>query len=93
LVDQVFLDTGVPFQNMCDKHFGKRWLVMKHTRKSSAFCSLIVTHSVIVVAVAKRFDWPIKQPSPKKTSAPRIATTASFPRSETTVTLTLPFLT
>jgi hypothetical protein len=36
--------------------------------------------SVIAVAVAKRFGCPIKHPSPKNSSGPKIATIASLPR-------------
>ena len=56
------------------------------------FSTRIVTHSVIALAVASRFGWPIKQPSPTNSSAPKIATMASLPCFETTVTFTLPFL-
>lgn len=55
-----------------------------------AFSSRIISHVDIVLTVAKRSGFPVKAPSPQKSSGPRIATMASFPRSEMTVTLTLP---
>jgi hypothetical protein len=45
----------------------------------------------IVTALAMRTDCPARHPSPKKLLAPRMATTASLPCPETTVSLTLPF--
>src|SRR5580698_2759925 len=38
----------------------------------------MIEHSDIVVAVAMRTDWPARHPSPKKSPALRIATTASL---------------
>src|ERR1041384_4198502 len=51
----------------------------------------MMTLSVIVVTVAMRCACPARHPSPKNSFAPRIATTASLPCSETTVIFTLPF--
>ena len=68
------------------ENFGSSWI----TRTMVALSSRMMTHSVIDVTVAKRRGWPVKQPSPKKSPLPWIATTASFPCSETTLTLTLP---
>jgi hypothetical protein len=48
----------------------------------------MMTQSVIAAALAKRKDWPLKQPSPKKFSFPWSATTASFPNSDMTLSLT-----
>ena len=56
------------------------------------FSSRMISHSVIAAAVAMRRGSPARQPSPENSSGPRIATTASLPSSEVTVTLTLPFL-
>jgi hypothetical protein len=55
-----------------------------------AFSSRMISHIEIVRVVAKRSGFPVSAPSPQNSSGPRIATMASFPRSETTVTLTLP---
>ena len=52
-----------------------------------------LTDSVIAVTVAMRCACPARHPSPKKSSVPRIAMTASLPCSETTVSFTLPFWT
>jgi hypothetical protein len=49
----------------------------------------MMTQSVIAAALAKRKDWPLKQPSPKKFSFPWRATTASFPNSDMTLDLTV----
>jgi hypothetical protein len=51
----------------------------------TAFSSRMISHSVIVVAVAKRNDCPVRHPSPQNSSGPRTATTASLPCSEVTV--------
>jgi hypothetical protein len=50
-----------------------------------------MTDSVIVITVAMRSTCPARQASPKNSSFPIIATTASLPCSETTVTFALPF--
>jgi len=50
--------------------------------------SLMMTQSVIAAAVAKRKGWPLKQPSPKKSPFRWRATTASFPNSYVTLSLT-----
>lgn len=57
-----------------------------------AFVNRVIVLSVIVVADANRNGCPIKQPSPKKSPAFKIATTASFPCVEETTILTLPLL-
>ena len=57
----------------------------------AAFSSRMIAHSAMAETVAMRRGCPARQPSPKKSSVPRSATTASFPCSETTVILTLPF--
>ena len=44
----------------------------------------------MTLAVAMRRDWAARQPSPKKLPRSRMPTTASLPRVETTVSLTLP---
>jgi hypothetical protein len=67
------------------ENIGSSW----STRTIVALSSRMMTHSVIAATEAKRRGWPLRQPSPKKVPFPWIATTASFPRSETTVTLTL----
>jgi len=48
----------------------------------AAFSSRITALSVVAMTVAKRRGWPVKQPSPKKSPFPWIATTASFPWSD-----------
>ena len=50
----------------------------------------MISHSDIVVVVAKRWGVPVIAPSPQNSSGPRIATTASLPSLEMTVTLTWP---
>ena len=50
----------------------------------------MISHVDIVVVVAKRSGFPVIAPSPQNSSGPRIATMASFPSLEMTVTLTLP---
>ena len=45
---------------------------------------------VIALAVAMRNLWPARQPSPKKSPAPRVPMMASLRRRETTVSFTLP---
>jgi hypothetical protein len=44
----------------------------------------------VALAVDMRSDWPARQPSPKKLPGSKMPMTASFPRVETTVSLTLP---
>ena len=66
---------------------GSSWI----TRIIAAFSSRMITQSVIAVAVAMRYGCPVRHPSPENSSVPSIATTASLPCSETTVTFTLPF--
>ena len=61
------------------------------TRIMVAFSSRMISHSVIVTAVAKRNGCPVRHPSPQNSSGPNTATTASLPCSDTTVTLTFPF--
>ena len=56
------------------------------------FSSRMIVHSVIDLTVAIRRGCPARQPSPQNSSGPRIATTASFPCPETTVTLTFALL-
>jgi len=56
----------------------------------ATFSSHIISHGVIVVAELKRHGFPVMAPSPQNSSGPRIATIASFPREDVTVTLTLP---
>ena len=53
-------------------------------------CQFITTQSDMAVAVAMRTRCAARHPSPKKSFAVRIATTASLPCSDTTVSLTLP---
>ena len=55
-----------------------------------SFSSRITSHSVIAAAEDKRSGAPVMASSPQNSSGPRIATTASFPCSDVTVTLTLP---
>src|SRR6266480_4373847 len=55
-----------------------------------AFSKRVITHSSTALVVAMRSGWPFRHPSPKKWPGPRIATTASLPCSETTVSLTSP---
>ena len=55
-----------------------------------AFSIRVMTHSDTVMTVATRSGCPFRQLSPKKSPFPWSATTASFPCSETTQTLTLP---
>jgi hypothetical protein len=50
----------------------------------------MISHFDIVVVVARRSGFPVIAPSPQNSSGPRIATMASFPSWEMTVTLTLP---
>src|SRR6202030_3453775 len=57
----------------------------------SAFDIRTITHSVIAETVDRRSACPVKRASPKKSPVPRSATTASFPCSETTIFLTLPW--
>jgi hypothetical protein len=66
---------------------GSSWM----TRITAAFSNRMIVESIIVVTVAMRRGCEARQPSPKKSSGPRIATTASLPCAETTVILTLPF--
>src|ERR1700693_5544074 len=56
----------------------------------TALAIRVIRHSSIAVVVATRRSWPFRHPSPKKWPGPRMATTASLPCSETTVSLTLP---
>jgi hypothetical protein len=56
------------------------------------FSSRMTMHSVIAMTVDMRRGWPARHPSPQNSSAPRIATTASFPWSETNGDLDLAFL-
>ena len=48
------------------------------------------SHAVIAVTEDKRRGFPVMAPSPQNSSGPRIATIASLPCAEVTVTLTLP---
>jgi hypothetical protein len=68
------------------ENFGSSW----STRTMAALSNLMMTQSVIAAAVAKRNGWPLKQPSPKKSSLVWIATTASLPNSDMTLSLTWP---
>ena len=64
-----------------DEFFGEGCLAGQAQRMST----------VTAMTVAIRCVCPARQPSPKKSSAPRIAMTASLPCSETTVSFALPF--
>ena len=55
-----------------------------------SFSSRMISHVDIAVVVAKRSGVPVSAPSPQNSSGPRIATMASLPSLEMTVTLTLP---
>ena len=57
----------------------------------SVLATRMTSLSVIALAVARRRGWPIRQPSPKKSPAPRTPTTASLPCLEVTTILILPF--
>src|SRR6267378_8501317 len=76
LVDQVLLDSN------------------SYSSRSARIISFFSMTSTVVgatvVAVAMQMDWPARHPSPKKSPGPRIATTASFPVSLTTVSFTPP---
>jgi hypothetical protein len=90
LIDKVRFDADGPAQKMGKEHLGERgscWI----TRRIAAFSSRTIRESVSVATVAIRCACPARQPSPKKSFVPRIATTASLPCSETTVIFTLPF--
>ena len=90
LVDQILLDPDRARQEMGNEHLGERRLVMDHADDGR----LLEPHDLAVRHGRDGRDAPRlpgKTPSPKNSSAPRIATTASLPCSETTVTLTLPF--
>src|SRR5215210_7590248 len=51
-----------------------------------------ITLGVIAVALPMRIGWPARQPSPKKSPGPSIATTASRPVLDSTDSLTPPLL-
>jgi len=51
----------------------------------AAFSSRMIEQSDIAVAVAMRTGRPARLPSPKKSQAPKMATTASLRALETTV--------
>jgi hypothetical protein len=77
-------------KDMRNEHLGERWFLMDHV-DNSRFFQPDDEESVIVATVVKRCACPTRHPSPKNSFVPRIATTASSPCSETTVTFTLPF--
>src|SRR4029453_14470424 len=54
------------------------------------FATRMMLDDCIALAVDMRKAWPARQPSPKKLPCSRTPMTASFPRVETTVSLTLP---
>ena len=59
----------------------------------SSICGFSTTSTALGLsadAVAIRRGCPARHPSPKKSPAPRIATTASFPVRDSTESLTLP---
>ena len=73
---------------------------MKKSENASCSCRTLVRASLPIRAAAasvnaetdiRRRIWPTMQASPKKSPGPRIETTASLPRSDSTVTLNLPF--
>jgi hypothetical protein len=63
---------------------------VENAQNGPAFSNRTITDAIIDLTVAMRLFCPPSYPSPKKSSVPRIAMTASFPCSETTETLTLP---
>ena len=65
---------------------GSSW----RTLTTTGFSNLAIVHSVIAVAAAMRCVCPTRHPSPKKWPCARMATTASFPWSETTLILIFP---
>jgi hypothetical protein len=67
---------------------GSSW----RTRTIATFSSRMISHFVIVTAVAMRRGCPVRHPSPQNSSGPRTAMTASLPCSETTVDPQLRFL-
>ena len=56
----------------------------------AAFDIPVTRQSSIAVVVAMRSEWPFMQPSPKNWPGPTMPTTASFPCSDMTTTLTRP---
>ena len=90
LIYQVLFDPNIPGRRNDMKssdNAGSLWSI----RVIVSFRTRRIEHSVIAVAVAIRSGCPARQPSPKKSPFPKIATIASFPRAERTVTFTLPF--
>jgi hypothetical protein len=84
LFDPTFRDSRYDMKS--SDNAGSLW-----SRTIVSFCTRRIEHSVIAVAVAMRSGCPARLPSPKKSPLPKIATTASFPRVERTVSFTLPF--
>ena len=91
LIDQVLFDADRPRQKVRHEHLGKS-LFLTNEANNADFSSRTIAESAIVTTVAMRLGCPARRPSPKKSSGPRIATTASLPCSDATVTLTFPLL-
>jgi hypothetical protein len=51
----------------------------------AVFCNLMISHSVIAMAVAMRSGCPVTHPSPRNESCARMATTASLPSDSTVI--------
>ena len=89
VIHQVRFHANVPGKQVGEKAFGKFRFLMEQV-----YHRLLVTRMIVprctAVAVDMRTGWPARQPSPKKLASGRMATTASLPRLDTTVSFTLP---
>ena len=90
LIDQVRLHSTVARQQIGQKRSVKSGWSWR-TRITVALSKREIEQSTIAVAVEMRRGCPVRHPSPKKSPAPRIATTASLPCLDTVVILILPF--
>ncbi len=61
------------------------------TRVIDSFFTAMILLAVVAWAVPMRIVWPARQPSPKKSPGDSIATTASWPVSDSTESFTPPF--
>ena len=89
MVDQIRFDSGGTGQKVDEKIVVKIRVLMEEADEVS-FSNRTASHVDTVVTGAKRSGFPVRARSPQNWSGPRIATTASSPRLETTVALTLP---
>ena len=92
LIDQVFFHAGVAGEDVGNEDLRERGLVLQHPYD----LSLVDPHRQAVPSWRSRLPGrrgcPIRHPSPRNWSGPKIATTASLPCVDTTVTLIRPSL-